>query len=79
VTEETAQPAPASAHVHVVRGAPDDVELAALVAGLAAVAVPDDDPEHPRPAAWSDRSRGLRGPTSPATPGPDAWRWSLRG
>jgi hypothetical protein len=75
VTEEAAQPA----HVHVVRGAPDDVELAALVAGLAAVAVPDDDPEHPRRSAWSDRARGLGGSAGPPAPGPDAWRWSLRG
>jgi hypothetical protein len=75
VTDETAPPA----HVHVVRGAPDDVELAALVAGLAAVAVPDDDTDAAPHAAWSDRSRGLRGPGTSPSPGADAWRWSLRG
>ena len=69
-----------TAHVHVVRGAPDDVELAALVAGLAAVQVAEDDAatEAP-PSAWTDRARGMRGPAPFARPGPDAWRWSLRG
>jgi Acyl-CoA carboxylase epsilon subunit len=76
VTDETAR----HAHVHVVRGAPDDVELAALVAGLAAVAVTDDDDHHAPPRApWSDRARGIRGPGGSPSPGPDAWRWSLRG
>jgi hypothetical protein len=75
VTEEPTGPA----HVHVVRGTPDDVELAALVAGLAAVAVPDDDHVPPPRAAWSDRSRAMRGPRPAARSGPDAWRWSLRG
>ena len=65
----------AATHVHVVRGAPDDLELAALVAGLVATAGPDDD--SPAPAAeWANRHRAL--PHRPtATPGPDSWRWSL--
>jgi Acyl-CoA carboxylase epsilon subunit len=76
VTEEPT----GSAHVHVVRGTPDDVELAALVAGLAAVAATDDAAvPHPPRSAWSDRSRALRGPGTPPAPAPDAWRWSLRG
>lgn len=75
MTDENGGPA----HVHVVRGSPDDVELAALVAGLAAVVVPDDDPEHAPRSAWSDRSRSLRGPGAGPAAGPDAWRWSLRG
>ena len=75
MTEDT----PAPAHVHVVRGTPDDVELAALVAGLAAVAVDDDDHDGAPRSAWSDRSRGLRGRRPAPTAGPDAWRWSLRG
>ena len=75
MTDET----PGVAHVHVVRGAPDDVELAALVAGLAAVQVADDGaPDLPR-SAWANRARGMRGPRPAAHPGPDAWRWSLRG
>jgi len=75
-------PPPAPAHVTVVRGAPDDVELAALVAGLAAAsAAPDDwhEDDVPRPSAWADRRRGLRGPVPAPAPGPDSWRWSLRG
>lgn len=72
---------PASpAHVQVVRGTPDDIELAALVAGLAAAAAGSDDAADPVPrGAWTDRSRGLRGRRAAPTPGPDAWRWSLRG
>ncbi|WP_242511292.1 acyl-CoA carboxylase epsilon subunit [Pengzhenrongella frigida] len=70
--------------VHVVRGEPDDVELAALVAGLAAAGAEagDDDPTATHPhTAWSDRSRAMRGRTGPRTPtapGADSWRWSLR-
>ncbi|WNB84979.1 acyl-CoA carboxylase epsilon subunit [Cellulomonas sp. ATA003] len=72
-------PATGAAHVHVVRGTPDDVELAALVAGLAAVGTADDAAPEPARSAWTDRSRTVRG--APRTPvaGPDAWRWSLRG
>jgi hypothetical protein len=69
------------AHVQVVRGTPDDVELAALVAGLLAAgsdeqhhAVPDAAPV----SAWSDRGRSVR-VGGAVRPGPDAWRWSLRG
>ena len=71
------------AHVHVVRGAPDDDELAALVAGLVAAAgrrAPhDEDTDGPARAArarWVAPGR-LRG-TTPPSRGPDAWRWSLR-
>lgn len=68
------------AHVHVVRGAPDDMELAALVAGLVAASqdVHDHEEHVPAPSAWADRRRVLRG-SSDVRPGPDAWRWSLRG
>lgn len=78
-------PAPAlgDAHVQVVRGTPDDDELAALVAGLVAAAagrVPhDEDADGPARAArarWVAPGR-LRGSALP-TRGPDAWRWSLR-
>jgi hypothetical protein len=65
-------------HVRVVRGTPDDVELAALVAGLVAAAVHEDAPEDEPPAAWSDRARGLRGARAQWHRGPDAWRWSAR-
>jgi hypothetical protein len=77
MAEDAAAPGPA--HVHVVRGEPDDVELAALVAGLAAVRLTDDaDHEAPR-SAWTDRSRVMRGRAPASRPGPDGWRWSLRG
>lgn len=67
---------PTRTHVHVVRGAPDEVELAALVAGLVATAgQPDDAPAAARPE-WTNRGRSLSQHTAHA-PGPDAWRWSL--
>lgn len=66
-------------HVRVVRGTPDDVELAALVAGLVAATVDDpDDIDPERPSAWSDRSRSIRGARGTWRPGPDTWRWSAR-
>lgn len=79
-------PAPRDAHVQVVRGTPDDVELAALVAGLVAAASGQDDGGHAHADADADAAAArarwtapgrLRGGT-PAQPGPDAWRWSLR-
>jgi len=73
----------AAAPLQVVRGTPDEVELAALVAGImaAASAASEHAPHAPATAAgdaWSDRRRQLR-PAPGPTPGPDAWRWSLRG
>ncbi|GEL95645.1 acyl-CoA carboxylase subunit epsilon [Cellulomonas composti] len=62
------------AHVQVVRGAPDDVELAALVAGLIATAGAPSDEDAPVPAAWTDRPRRLGATHLPA---PTTWRWSL--
>lgn len=64
------------ADVRVVRGVPDDMELAALVAGLVAAASGPTHPEEPRRSAWSDRSRTLS--AGRPAPSPDAWRWSLR-
>ncbi len=73
--------------VRVLRGEPDDVEVAALVAGLAAVSaadVADDAPVH----EWTNRVRTMRGNGAGATANSfggragrhnaDAWRWSLR-
>lgn len=68
------------AHVQVVRGEPDDVELAALVAGLVAASAHQGDDWAERPSdgsAWVARRHGVR-PAGWRT-GPDAWRWSLRG
>lgn len=72
--------------VRVVRGAPDEDELAALVAGLAAGTVlaagdlrPPDAAEATARRArhrWREAAQHLAGPT---VPGPDAWRWSSRG
>ena len=69
--------------MQVVRGTPDDLELAALVAGLMAAAS-----ERARLAEERGPTRSRRrGPTGAARcaaaasalrPGPDAWRWSLR-
>lgn len=69
-------------HVQVVRGTPDDVELAALVAGLVAAAgsrgpVDDGTDERARAARARWRAPGrLRGTGTPVR-GADAWRWSL--
>ena len=71
-------PSPAeriAGYVHVVRGAPDEVELAALVASLVASAGHDEEPAAPVPE-WASRRRTLPRPPAPA-PGPDTWRWSL--
>jgi len=70
--------------VRVLRGAPDDVELAALVAGIAAGRRPEEAPagEHERgrrdaavQRRWRDGAQPL---SDPLAPGPDAWRWSAR-
>ena len=65
--------------VRVVRGEPDDDELAALVAGLAA-STPAGEHHHETLAeVGTERRRwreGARALTDPLTPGPDAWRWS---
>ena len=75
--------APESTQMQVVRGTPDDVELAALVAGLMAAA--SERAQHAEGAVdavaapWADRRRTMRGVRADALrPGPDAWRWSLR-
>ena len=68
--------------MQVVRGTPDDVELAALVAGLMAAASERDrhaEAVDAVAAPWADRRRTMRGVRIDAMrPGPDAWRWSLR-
>ena len=77
-----------SPQVRVVRGEPDDVEVAALVAGLAAVAAASSEPEDAAPLdEWTNRSRALRGNGAATAKNfggragrhnADAWRWSLR-
>ena len=51
-----------SNEVRVVRGRPDDVEVAALVAGLAAVASASGLPDDEAPVEeWTNRARTVRG------------------
>lgn len=70
--------------VRVLRGSPDELELAALVAGIVAgrASAPDDDDAHARThrtaadrRRWVDGAQQLRGPLAR---GGDAWRWSGR-
>jgi hypothetical protein len=74
--------ATAAAAVKIVRGSPDEEELAALVAGMVAVAsaATADEDEPLARSAWMDRSRTLRGRriVGPLGRGPLAWRNSLR-
>ncbi|NKQ58275.1 acyl-CoA carboxylase subunit epsilon [Amycolatopsis sp. K13G38] len=60
--------------LRIVRGNPDDEELAALTAVLAAAASAPAEPERPRRrSAWADRAHQLR---MPLHPGEGAWRAS---
>ncbi|SFK67489.1 acyl-CoA carboxylase subunit epsilon [Amycolatopsis sacchari] len=60
--------------LRVVRGNPDDAELAALTVVLAAAAsAPSAPPRRERRSRWGDRARLLR--HAPA-PGEGAWRAS---
>ena len=71
--------------VRVVRGDPDDIELAALVAGLSGGRAHPDlhgpaETGRVRSDAaarrrWRDAVVHL---AAPLVPGPDAWRWSCR-
>lgn len=61
---------PAS-RLQVVRGYPDDVEVAALVVALATRPTAAEEPA--APSRWAARAPGLRAPLSP---GRDAWRLS---
>ena len=60
--------------LRVVRGEPDDVELAALTAVVTALASQRAPEPAPRPRSlWADRASLLR---RPHHPGPGAWRAS---
>ena len=57
----------------IVRGAPDDVELAALVAVVTAAAAASSSPHPPSTrSAWADPSRSVRAPMSTG-----GWRTSF--
>jgi len=64
--------------VRVVRGTPDDIELVALVAGLASTTAADPHDDTAEPVAAWGRDRGIRG-ARPFGTHDDAWRWSSRG
>lgn len=68
----------AAARVQVISGVPDSDEVAALVAGLAAVIQPTDlEQEEVGIPQWERRHR-LVGAHALAHAGNDSWRWSLR-
>lgn len=61
-------------HLRVVRGNPDDEELAAVTAVVTALAAARPEPEdRPSRSTWADRSRLVR---RPLQHGPGAWRAS---
>ncbi|EWC59425.1 hypothetical protein UO65_5286 [Actinokineospora spheciospongiae] len=71
-----AESTPPQPLLHVVRGAPDDVELAALTAVVAAAAAAGGEPEpEPTPSAWADKAALVR---APLRHGAGAWRASAK-
>lgn len=66
--------------LRVVRGEPDEVEIAALTAALAAAAsaAPQEPAQPRRMSMWADRAAALRHPAGrrPLRPGRHAWRAS---
>lgn len=80
--EDTAAPDQARPTLRVVRGNPDDAEIAALTAALAGAAAAANTaaaaPEQRPLSVWADRSAALRHPGGrrPLRPGPNAWRAS---
>jgi hypothetical protein len=77
--KETA--AEVSAGLRIVRGTPDDEEIAALIASMVAVVAAHRDAEDAASptSAWMDRSHSMRGrPVGVFAHGDAAWRHSLR-
>ncbi|MGQ0465608.1 MAG: acyl-CoA carboxylase epsilon subunit [Sporichthyaceae bacterium] len=69
-----AEETPARPVLRIVRGTPDEYELAALLAVVAARAGASAPAAPPKvPSAWTDRSRLVR---RHLYPGPGAWRAS---
>ena len=62
--------------VRIVRGTPDEDEVAALIAGLAAAQQDDVEPAAPAPRSAWRRGTGRSGDGFGRTG--DDWRWSLR-
>ena len=73
---ESEETPPARPLLRVVRGTPDEAELAALTAVVAAVSSPGgDEPGKPeRTSFWADRAALVRRPLP--QPGSGAWRAS---
>lgn len=59
--------------LRIVRGTPDDLELAALAAVVASLNGPRGEEQAPRRSAWGDPVTKLR---TRRHPGPGAWRAS---
>ncbi len=59
--------------LRVVRGTPDDAELAAMVAAVAALLSESGSVDEGTPSAWGERASRLR---RPLPHGPGAWRSS---
>ena len=64
--------------VRIVRGTPDELELAALVAGLVATVSPEEDEVTAGAHRWANPERLVRG-SGAWRPGSDVGRWSLSG
>ncbi|MCI2420219.1 acyl-CoA carboxylase subunit epsilon [Saccharopolyspora sp. K220] len=66
--------------LRIVRGNPDDVEIAALTAALSGLAAAQaaEPPQRQPMSLWGDRAARLRHPAGrrPLRPGPHAWRAS---
>jgi hypothetical protein len=72
--EVTPEATPAEAPLlRVVRGTPDDRELAALTAVVVSLSTGGDDAPPPVPSLWRDRSAQVR---APLVAGRGAWRAS---
>ncbi|HEY3472154.1 MAG TPA: acyl-CoA carboxylase epsilon subunit [Amycolatopsis sp.] len=67
-----AAPEPARPQLTVVRGLPDDAELAAVIAALLVASAPPSQAE-PTRSAWAAPAARR---DAPRTAGPDAWRLS---
>lgn len=84
MTEEQGNPVDAddvTAGLRIVRGTPDDQEIAALIAGMVAMVAESGDAEDASSptAAWMDRSRTMNGRrVGVLGRGDSAWRHSLR-
>ncbi|MGQ0625080.1 MAG: acyl-CoA carboxylase subunit epsilon [Sporichthyaceae bacterium] len=73
MSADATTPEPGRPMLRVVRGTPDDYELAALLAVVSACSGAGGTEPEAQPNAWSDRSRLVRGPLPH---GPGAWRAS---